>query len=64
MNQEQIDELIKAIYAISQGDNKNPGGLEGLAISIAGDRLKTPLSESLIYIGDAIRELAEVIKNK
>lgn len=46
----------KATRAIAHGDNHAPGGLEGLAMAIAGTGLSSSLSSAVESVAEAVRE--------
>lgn len=70
LSDEQINDLITAISSIAYGNSGNPGGLEALAMSIAGegpyhhynslshslDGVSTAIWNGLHDIANAIRE--------
>lgn len=66
MNDQQIEELIAAIKAISRGDNSGPLGLEAIAMAICGEGLP-PSSCSLVGAiedhTDVMRDVAEALNN-
>ena len=49
-----------AVRAIAHGDARTPGGLEGLAMAIAGPGLERPLCEAVYALADAVREGGEL----
>lgn len=49
-----LAELTAAVRAIAHGDVNAPGGLEGLAMAIAGTGLAQPLSSALDRIADQL----------
>ncbi|HQP49758.1 MAG TPA: hypothetical protein PKX12_13595 [Spirochaetota bacterium] len=58
--QEFVSQITSAIRCISHGE-MSPTGLEGLAMSIAGDSLRLPLSESVDHVADAIERVADAL---
>lgn len=54
---EAAQTIASAIRLVSEGTERGPAGLEGLAMSIAGDGLHGNLCDSLGQVADAIREL-------
>ena len=72
MNDDQIESLISAIKSISHGSISGPAGLEGLAMSIAGEgaighnSLRQAVLEvacSLTEISRSLDSVAEAIAN-
>jgi hypothetical protein len=61
MTDHQAEMIANAIRRISQGDSA-PAGLEGLAMSIAGDHLAIPLSSAVSEIAEAINNLADAVR--
>lgn len=60
-----VGELTAALRAIAHGGIEGPGGLEALAVAVAGRGLERPLSvaveSALLAIADAVRDgLTEV----
>jgi len=51
---DQVAYVANAIRAIAHGDVHDIGGLEGLAVAIAGRGLQTPLAEAIDGIASAI----------
>ena len=49
-----IGRLTNAVRAIAHGDPTGPGGLEALAMAIAGPGLKRPLCEAVAGIEDKL----------
>ena len=56
-----VKEMVRAIRRISYGDLQ-PTGLEMLSIALAGERLGTPVSQSLCQIAAALEKIAEAIE--
>ena len=63
---EAIDGLSEAVRAVAHGGTDQPTGLEALAMAIAGEGRRTPISEAVTNAGDeiasAVRELAEAVR--
>lgn len=57
---EAIDKLYSAVIRIAQGDQFGPAGLEGLAIAIAGDNLRSSVAASMSGVGAALDRLADI----
>lgn len=65
MNQDQFEQMIEAINGLSSsigriasGQN-TPDGLEALAISVAGEGLRSPLGDAIECAGRGIAEALE-----
>lgn len=58
---EFVDQITRAIRSIAHGTDYSPGGLEGLSMAIAGDGLRSPLSESVHAVADGLNNIAESI---
>ncbi len=56
-NAQQVDNLISAVASIAHGDVSGPGGLESVAMAIAGTL------DGQVGIGDALLAVAEAINN-
>lgn len=55
---EALGELTSAVRAIAHGTVSAPGGLEGLAIAVAGPGLGDPLSDA---VRDGLSDIASAI---
>jgi hypothetical protein len=63
ITKEQFDELVSAVRAIAHGSLSGPTGLEMLAMSFAGEGLRTPIGPALESLATAVREHAEAVTN-
>ena len=59
--QEIVDQVTRAIRSIAHGTDHGPGGLEGLSMAIAGEGLRSPLSESVQAVAEGLNNIAEAI---
>jgi hypothetical protein len=59
---DQIAYVTNAIEKIAEGGLRGPGGLEGLAVAIAGWGMECPLSTSINHVAGAIDNLAEAVR--
>jgi len=55
---DQIEDIVSAVRSIAHGETTGPGGLEGLAMALAGDRLHAPVGASLDRIAAALEDIA------
>ena len=58
MTDNQIETIAGAIRSIAHGSMHGPGGLEGLAMSLAGQGLRSPVGDNLSRIADALERIA------
>jgi len=54
-----IDGLSASTRAIAHGDVTGPGGLEGLAMAVAGEGMESPLSNAVGYLSGAVETAAQ-----
>jgi hypothetical protein len=60
---EFLDSFLAAVKNISYGCGYGFGGLEGIAVAIAGRGLKNPIGESLNKIAESIDDHTAAIDN-
>jgi len=58
---EIIEPIVNALTKISEGTVHGPGGLEGVAVSIAGYNLNSPLGESINNVAESINNVSSSI---
>jgi hypothetical protein len=51
-----LRDVATSLSRIAHGDVTGPGGLEGLAIALAGESLRRPIGEALTDIADTLNE--------
>ncbi|HLU97509.1 MAG TPA: hypothetical protein VKZ89_11770 [Thermobifida alba] len=63
MDEEQFERIASALEEISFGGrySPGPGGLESIAMSLAGEGLRHPMSDAISEIATAIREGLEEV---
>ena len=59
--QEIVDQVTRAIRSIAHGVDYGPGGLEGLSMAIAGEGLRSPLSEAVQGVAESLSGIAEAL---
>jgi hypothetical protein len=64
MDDVQFERIANALEEISFGGRHSPGpgGLECIAMSLAGEGLRHPMSDAIIEIATAISEIATAIR--
>lgn len=65
MNDEEYREaVIEALHEIAGGKLRGPSGLEGIAIAMAGEALRTPLGPALEAIASALDRIATALEDR
>lgn len=57
-----LGRLTSAVRSVAHGDER-PGGLEGVAMALAGERIGAPVSEALHGVQEAITRLASAVED-
>lgn len=63
MTDNQLGQLIEAITGIGTGSaTGSPGGLECVAMALAGEGFHKPVGDGLLMIAEAINRLADAVE--
>jgi hypothetical protein len=63
MTPEQVTKLCDAITKIAHGPTSGATGLESVAMSVAGEGLKSPIGPALQDLADNVGRVADALEN-
>lgn len=62
--EEYREQMIAALKFIGGGEISGPSGLEGIAMALAGEGLKSPVAGGLYAIAAALDRIADALEAK
>lgn len=62
MTDKQVERIASALWGISRGES-HPAGLEGVAMALAGEGLRTPVGPALADVAPALYQIAAALEH-